>query len=40
MKTFVPITCAAALFAAASLTAHARSWVNVYDPAHGGKLTP
>ena len=29
-------TLAATLFAAASLTAHAQSWVNVYDPAHGG----
>ena len=35
-KTNRLLTLAATLFAAASITAHAQSWVNVYDPAHGG----
>lgn len=35
-NTVRSIRAAAALLAAGALTTHAQSWVNVYDPAHGG----
>jgi hypothetical protein len=34
-KSSKHLTLGATLFAAASLTTHAQTWVNVYDPAHG-----